>query len=211
MGWGASAAGVGEERGRRAVLTVVFTDIDGSTALTERLGDERWVDVLAAHDAAVRAALVAHGGEEVKTTGDGFLAVFGHAGHAVRAAVAACRSVGEVPVPGARGGLRIRVGAHTGAVIRRGGDVLGHNVHLARRITAAARGGEVLVSSSAMAAARGATGVRTGAPRTLRFAGVSEPQVVFGADLAGEAPAAADVVVLHASVRGRTRRRQGPP
>ena len=195
MGEPASDAGVGQEA-VGAVLTVVFTDIVGSTALTERLGDHRWVEVLGAHDAAVRAALRAHGGEEVKTTGDGFMAVFERTVAAVRAGVLARRLVGAVRVPEVPGGVRIRVGAHTGAVIRRGGDVLGRNVHLARRITGAAAGGEVLVSSSVKLAARGEAGLRTGPPRTLRFAGVAEPQVVFAVD-GGEEPEGATLHVLH--------------
>jgi len=79
VSWGASESGVGRAPAGRPVLTVVFTDIVGSTALIERLGDDRWVEVLSAHDDAVRSALRTHGGEEVKTTGDGFLAVFGDA------------------------------------------------------------------------------------------------------------------------------------
>jgi class 3 adenylate cyclase len=195
VGEAASDIVVGQEA-VRAVLTVLFTDIEGSTALAERLGDDRWVEVLGAHDAAVRAALAAHGGEEIKTTGDGFLAVFGRAAYAVRAGLLARRLVGAVRVPDAPGGLRIRVGAHSGAVIRRGGDVLGRNVHLARRITAAARGGEMVVSSAVKSAARGQAGLRTGPPRTLRFSGVPEPQVVFGVVADGVEPAGATVHLL---------------
>ena len=196
MASGGPGSGAGDEGAAPAVLTVAFTDIVGSTALTEHLGDERWVEVLAAHDAAVRTALAAHGGEEVKTTGDGFMAVFGRAGDAVRAGVAAGLLVGAVRVSGVPGGLRIRVGAHTGPVIRCSGDVLGRNVHLARRITAAARGGEVLVSSSVRLAIREEAGLRAGPPRTLRFEGVAQPQVVFAMGVGAATAPGATVHVL---------------
>ena len=202
MSWGASHTGVGTSPAGRDVVTVLFTDIVGSTALIERLGDDRWVEVLSAHDDAVRAALRASGGEEVKTTGDGFLAVFEGAAVAVRAGVLARRLVAALRVPEIPEGLRIRVGAHSGPVIRRDGDVLGRSVHVARRIAEAAAGGEVLVSSSVRLAAGADAGLHTGPPRTLRFDGVSEPQVVFSVVPSGGDDGGGTVHVLD-----RTRRR----
>lgn len=202
MNWWASGPGTAPRA--RDVLTVVFTDVVGSTALIERLGDDRWVEVLSAHDGAVRAALRTHGGEEVKTTGDGFLAVFGDAVGAVRAGVLARRLVADLRVPGVPEGLSIRVGAHTGPVIRREGDALGWTVHVARRVAAAAAAGEVLVSSSVRRATGADEGLPTGPPRTLRFDGVSTPQVVFSVDPAGDGPGAGDATV---HLLDRTRRR----
>lgn len=202
MSGGASRTGVVRAPAGRDVLTVVFTDIVGSTALIERLGDDRWVEVLSAHDDAVRSALRTHGGEEVKTTGDGFLAVFGDAAGAVRAGVLARRLVAALRVPEVPEGLAIRVGAHSGPVIRRDGDVLGRTVHVARRVAAAAAAGEVLVSSSVRLATGADEGLPTGSRRTVRFDGVSEPQVVFSVVPAGDADGGATVHVLD-----RTRRR----
>lgn len=180
MSWGAQGGiGVMTEGGAAAVLTVLFTDIEGSTALTERLGDERWVQVLSAHDVAVRRALEAHRGREVKTVGDGFMVVFTSAVAAVRAGVEIQRLVAGMAVPEVPGGLRLRIGAHTGPVICLGGDVLGRSVHVARRIASAARGGQILVSASVKVLAEQKAGIRVGMPRTLRLRGVSEPQVVF--------------------------------
>jgi adenylate cyclase len=210
VSWGASDAGVASAAGRD-VVTVLFTDIVGSTALTERLGDERWVEVLSAHDAAVRTALRTFGGEEVKTTGDGFLAVFVRAADAVRAGMLARRLVGALRVPEVPEGLSIRVGAHSGTVIRRDGDVLGRNVHMARRVTAAAAAGEVLVSASVRLAAGSDDALRTGPPRTLSFDGVAEPQVVFSVVLERGDDGGATVHVLDPARRrateapGRTR------
>lgn len=195
--------GIGTEGGPAAVLTVLFTDIKGSTALTERLGDERWVEVLSAHDAVVRHALQDHGGWVVKSVGDGCLAVFGSAVSAVQAGVEIQRRISTVPVPGVPGGLQLRVGAHTGAVICANGDVLGRNVHLARRITSAAAPGEVLVSAAVKVVAERTVGLWAGAPRTVRLRGVSEPQVVF--DMCRSArPEVAAVHSLADHVRSRS-------
>lgn len=188
--------GVGTEDGEVAVLTVLFTDIEGSTALTERLGDERWVQVLSAHDAVVRRALRTHGGREVKTVGDGFMAAFAGAEGAVRAAADVHRLVRTVRIPEVRGGLRVRVGAHTGPVIYRAGDVLGRNVHVARRITTLAAGGQTLVTASCKVLADAGEGVRSGAPRTLWLKGLSEPFVVFPIGVDRE-PGAHNVHLLH--------------
>ena len=196
MSWGATGGfGTGTEGGPAAVLTVLFTDITGSTALIERLGDERWVTVLSAHDAVVHAALQSHGGWVVKSVGDGCLAAFTDAVAAVRAGVEMQRCLSATSVPGVPGGLQLRVGAHTGAVICFNGDVLGRNVHLARRITSAAAPGEVLVSAAVKVLAERTVGLWAGAPRTVRLRGVSEPQVVF--DMSRSArPAGASVHAL---------------
>ncbi|MGH9179161.1 MAG: adenylate/guanylate cyclase domain-containing protein [Acidimicrobiales bacterium] len=179
MATGASGTGIGIEGGNAAVLTVLFTDIEGSTALTERLGDELWVEVLSAHDAVVRQALRAHRGREVKTLGDGFVAVFGRAHQAVAAAHQLQAGMAAVVVPGVPRGLSIRVGIHTGPVVYRHGDVLGRNVNVARRIVSAASGGQILVSAAVKVLADQEGGLQAGAPTTLRLRGIVEPQVVF--------------------------------
>lgn len=190
MGWGAPGGiGIGTEGGGGTVLTVLFTDIEGSTALTERLGDERWVQVLSAHDVAVRRGLEANDGREVKTVGDGFMAVFTTAAAAVRAGAHIQRLAAAVPVPGVPGGLRIRIGAHSGPVICRHGDVLGRNVHVARRIASAAEAGQVLVSASVKVLAESSDGLRVGPARTVSLRGVAEPQVVFDMGLVDLEPA----------------------
>lgn len=176
---GVSGTGLRMEEGSAAVLAVLFTDIEGSTALIERLGDELWVDVLSAHDAVVRRALRAHGGREVKTVGDGFMAVFPLAHQAVAAAHQLQAAMTAVAVPGVPDGLRIRVGVHTGPVIRRHRDVLGRNVNVARRITSAAAGGQVLVSAAVKLLADPDGSLYGGPPATLRLRGIAEPQVVF--------------------------------
>lgn len=130
------AAGTARER---RVATILFTDIVGSTVTARRLGDARWRDLLADHNKVVRAHLERHGGSEVVTTGDGFLALFDSTERAVHAALAMVAGVTRL-------GIEIRAGLHTGELALEGGDVRGLAVHVAARVMALAGPGEVLVS-----------------------------------------------------------------
>ena len=125
----------------RVVTTVMFTDIVASTNRAEELGDDRWRELLAEHDAVVRRQLELFKGREVKTTGDGVLATFDSPGRAVRCA----RGIREGLV---RLGLHIRVGLHTGECEGSGADVAGIAVHIASRIQGLAGPGEILVSGT---------------------------------------------------------------
>jgi adenylate cyclase len=128
-------------------VTIFFSDIEGSTALNEELGDKRWVRVLAAHDGLVRNRVEQHRGHVVKTQGDGFMVVFRDPAEAVHAAVEVQRDLAGRP--GRRLNLepvRVRIGIHVGQVVSRDGDYFGRNVALTARVAAAAAGGEVLVS-----------------------------------------------------------------
>jgi class 3 adenylate cyclase len=123
----------------RVLATVLFTDLVGSTALAAKLGDRPWAELLGRHHDAVRGAVAAHGGETVKTLGDGVLALFPGPAQGVRCAQRAAQDADSL-------GLAVRSGLHTGEVERAGDDVSGLAVHLAARIMALAGGGEVLVS-----------------------------------------------------------------
>lgn len=125
----------------RVLVTVVFTDIVGSTRRAQELGDERWQAVLGEHDAVVRAQLKAFAGREIKSTGDGFLAVFESPARAVHCARAIRDGVRHL-------GIEIRAGIHTGECELVGGDLAGIAVHAAARIESAASPGEILVSST---------------------------------------------------------------
>ena len=127
---------------QRRLLTVLFTDIVDATTRAARLGDARWRDELAAHDAAVRREIERFGGREVKTIGDSFLVTFDAPSHGLRCAreiVASVRSLG----------LEIRAGLHTGECEIMNGDVGGMAVHIASRVAGVARPGEVLASGTA--------------------------------------------------------------
>jgi class 3 adenylate cyclase len=130
-----------EEPGDGVLVTVLFTDVVDSTATLQRLGDAAWRDLLHAHNTRLRDELNVFQGREVKTTGDGFLAVFAGAARAVRCAAAMARSARELGMP-------IRLGVHTGEVEFVGGDARGLAVHVAARVMSFAGPDEVLVSST---------------------------------------------------------------
>jgi pimeloyl-ACP methyl ester carboxylesterase len=125
----------------RVLATVLFTDIVGSTERAVELGDRRWRDVLATHDAAVRRELERFRGREVDTAGDGFLAAFDGPARAVRCAMAAGEAVRDL-------GVEIRAGIHTGECELDGPKIRGIAVHTGARIASLAGAGEVLVSQT---------------------------------------------------------------
>jgi class 3 adenylate cyclase len=125
----------------RVLVTVLFTDIVGSTAKADELGDRRWRRLLESHDTIVRRELERFRGREVRTTGDGFLATFDGPARAIRCACAMRDAVGEV-------GIEIRAGLHTGEVELAGSDLAGIAVHVGARVAALADASEVLVSST---------------------------------------------------------------
>jgi uncharacterized protein (TIGR00369 family) len=129
------------QRTERLLLTVLFTDLVGSTEQAVRLGDARWGELLDQHHTLVRRALNVHKGREVKTTGDGFLATFDSPTRAVRCARDIRDGVERL-------GLKITAGIHTGECDLVAGDVGGVAVHTASRIESAAESGEILVSAT---------------------------------------------------------------
>jgi pimeloyl-ACP methyl ester carboxylesterase len=125
----------------RALATVLFTDIVGSTETAARLGDRRWRELLARHDSAVRRELAVHRGREVKTMGDGFLATFDGPARAIRCAGSIRDDLDQI-------GVAVRAGIHTGEVETIGADVGGMAVNIGARVGELAGPGEVLVSST---------------------------------------------------------------
>src|SRR5918997_3488417 len=127
-------------------VTLLFTDIEGSTQLLRRLGDA-YAGVLAEHQRLLREAFAAHGGREVDTQGDAFFVAFPSARAAVEAAVAAQRALAAHPWPdGAT--VRVRMGLHTGEPSSTGGRYVGLAVHRAARVGSAAHGGQGLLSAA---------------------------------------------------------------
>jgi predicted ATPase/class 3 adenylate cyclase len=127
-------------------VTLLFSDIEGSTRLLEHLGGG-YADVLEEHRRIVRDAVAAHGGRELRTEGDAFFVVFARAGDAVRAAVAAQRALGACAWSDGVT-VRVRMGLHTGEPRVAGHDYVGIDVHCAARICSAAHGGQVVVSET---------------------------------------------------------------
>ena len=126
----------------------MFTDIEGSTALLGRLGDDGYAQVLAGHHALIRSALAAHDGREVDTQGDGFFAVFSSPRGCV-AAVLAMQQAMEAHAWPAGERVRVRMGVHCGEAARTTTGLVGLEVHRAARVAAVAYGGQVLVSEAA--------------------------------------------------------------
>lgn len=123
----------------RVVATLLMTDIVDSTPTAARLGDAAWKQLLADHDRLVRHELTRFRGQEVDTTGDGFLATFASAGSALQCAAAICRSVREL-------GLQVRIGVHTGEIEVLDDGIRGIAVHTVARVMASARPSEVLTT-----------------------------------------------------------------
>ena len=123
----------------RILSTVLFTDLVDSTRRAAHSGDRAWARVLDRHLAATRAAVQTHGGQTIKTTGDGALALFTGPAQGVRCAAQIISDAHDL-------GLDVRTGVHTGEVERTPDDVAGIAVHLAARITGLAQAGEILAS-----------------------------------------------------------------
>jgi class 3 adenylate cyclase len=166
----------GAAESERALATILFTDIVGSTEKAAELGDRGWRQLLERHDAAVRRQLSLHRGREVKTMGDGFLATFDGPARAIRCAAAVRDEVAGL-------GIEVRAGIHTGEVELIGDDVGGMAVNIGARIGALADPGEVLVSSTVRELVVGSglefadRGVRTlkGAPGEWRLFAIDSP------------------------------------
>jgi predicted ATPase/class 3 adenylate cyclase len=126
-------------------VTFLFTDIEGSTDLLQRLGDQSYADVLAAHRLILRAAFARGGGHEIDTQGDSFSVAFQNTRDAVATAVAAQRTIKAHTWPEGTD-LRVRMGLHTGRPMLAGDRYVGLDVHRAARICAAGHGGQILLS-----------------------------------------------------------------
>ncbi|MEO5939477.1 MAG: adenylate/guanylate cyclase domain-containing protein [Candidatus Limnocylindrales bacterium] len=173
--WGASGramhAAMDDDAGSRTVATVMFTDIVDSTARLAEVGDTTWQELLGAHNARIRAELNVHRGREVKTTGDGFLAVFDRPTRAARCALAMIASARA-------SGLPIRIGLHTGEVETIDGDVRGIAVHAAARVLSVAGADEALLSSTTAALLEG-SGIDLEDAGTHELKGLSGIRQIF--------------------------------
>ena len=122
--------------------TIMFTDIEDSTALSESLGDGAWSELIRAHFETLRRIIEGEGGTVVKTLGDGAMFAFVSARSALRAAIAVQQVMAADESP-----LAVRIGVHAGDVVQDEGDYIGLTVNKAARITAAADGGRIMVSN----------------------------------------------------------------
>jgi DNA-binding NarL/FixJ family response regulator len=172
-----SASGFPSASGEDRILaTVMFSDIVASTERAAEVGDARWREELDRHDELVRAELIAHGGREIKTTGDGFLALFDAPARAIRCAVAIRDGLRHI-------GVEVRIGLHSGEVEPRGSDVGGIAVNIGARVAAVGSAGDVVVSSTVRDLVAGSgiefvdrgEHVLKGVPDRWRLFGVADP------------------------------------
>jgi YVTN family beta-propeller protein len=131
------------EQRTSGIATVMFTDVEASTHITTRLGDDAAASLLATHDTIVLDQVAAHGGRGVRSTGDGFLVVFDSPRAAVSCALAIQRELSERDHP-----IRVRIGLNAGEVLEGGGEPFGAAINLAARVMDRADGGEILASDT---------------------------------------------------------------
>ena len=163
--------------GSEVEITVMFTDLEGFTTYTARVGDAEAVELLQRHHRAVGPVIRSRGGRIVKRLGDGLLLSFPHPDAAVLAAV---ELVDLSPDP-----LRLRAGVHLGPAVVSHDDVMGHVVNVAARVTEQAKGGQVLVTDEVRTAVADNTRLSFGRRKRCRLKGVPEPVVLSRLQLAG--------------------------
>ena len=162
-------------------VVILFSDIEESTALNERMGDRAWVRLLERHDKLVRKLVDEHSGHVVKSQGDGFMVAFAQPEQAVGCSVAVQRAFAGQARRTSPNTIRVRIGIHMGKSVRRGDDLFGRNVAMAARVAAQADGGEVLISEPV----RDAVGdVEVGPPREVELKGFSGTHRLYPVDLA---------------------------
>ena len=153
-------------------LTIMFSDIEDSTAINEEIGDRAWLKLLGAHDQLIRRAAGDHSGHVVKSQGDGFMIAFASAEGAVRSAIEIQRRLASPPRRLRARPIAVRIGVHTGPALEKGGDLFGRNVALAARVANEARGGEILVTGEAGEAAGDGAGLHLTAAREVELKGL---------------------------------------
>jgi len=128
------------------VLTLMFTDVVGSTDLTHRVGDEIAQKAIESHRRIVREAIAKHGGREIDSIGDGFMIAFLSTRQAITCAVAIHKTLEEHGREHPAEDVRVRIGLNVGEVLERGGHPFGAAVNATQRVAGHAKGGQVLVS-----------------------------------------------------------------
>jgi class 3 adenylate cyclase len=131
-------------------VTIMFSDIENSTALNSELGDKSWVKLLQDHDRVLHTYVDKHRGHVVKNQGDGYMVVFSTPELAIRAALDIQRALHRTRQSTRRlrrTPIKVRIGLHTGTAIERDGDYFGRNVAMAARVASVAEGGTILASS----------------------------------------------------------------
>jgi class 3 adenylate cyclase len=160
----------------------MFSDMEGFTAMTERLGDLEAREVIRTHNAIVREQLAAHGGYEVELQGDGFLLAFSSARAGLLCAIAIQRALAAYSEAHPDEPIRVRIGLHTGEALKDADKFFGKTVILAARIAAQAKGGEILASSLLVQLTESTGDLNFGKAREVDLKGLSERQRVHAVE-----------------------------
>jgi class 3 adenylate cyclase len=172
--------GVRDEPG---TLTVVFTDIEGSTGMAVLLGDELWFKRLSQHQSLVKDHAAANDGRIVKGQGDGFMLCFRSARQGLLFAIGLERDLERAVAEASDPVIRVRVGLHTGEVlVADGGDLIGRHVVVAARIANLAVGGEILASALVKQIAEPRGDIRFIDPRQVQLKGIEGSETVYSVD-----------------------------
>jgi len=163
-------------------VTILFTDIEESTAMIERLGDLKAHEVIHAHNQLVRAQIGSCGGHEVKSQGDSFMVTFAGARRGVRCAIGIQRAFEDWCEKHPEQPISVRIGLHTGEALREAHDLFGKSVIMAARIAAQAGGGEILVSSLLKELTDSSGEFAFEEPRRVGLKGLSGEHVVYPVD-----------------------------
>jgi adenylate cyclase len=158
--------------GTEGTMTLVFTDMVNSTALAESMGDQAWTETVREHESEIRRITISEGGSVVKLLGDGSMLAFQSARGAMRTAIEIQRSTRGAP-------FAVRIGAHTGDVIRTGADFFGTTVNKAARIAATAGAGEIMVSSTTAEMVGSMSGIRVEDVGLVALKGLSGSHHLF--------------------------------
>ncbi len=175
----ADAAGLARHSDEQGTVTILFTDIEGSTALAQRLGDKAYHALLAEHNCILREQVAGHGGHEVKSMGDGFMVAFASAARALSCAVAIQKAFAAHNQEHAEEPIAVRIGLNTGESIEEAGDYFGTAVTLAARIANRAQGGQVLVSEVVRTVGGSLAGVEFRDAGRKQLKGIKGRQRVF--------------------------------
>jgi class 3 adenylate cyclase len=164
-------------------VVILFSDIEESTALNERIGDRAFVRLISSHDKLVHELVEERGGHVVKSQGDGFMVAFARAEQAVRCGIDVQQALPKNAKRKRQEEIRVRIGIHMGRSVRRGDDLFGRNVAMAARVAAQAVGGEVLVSKPVRDAVNKCDDIRFDEGREVELKGFSGSYELFAVEV----------------------------
>ena len=163
-------------------VVILFSDIEESTALNERIGDRAWVRLIGAHDKLISGLVKQRSGHVVKSQGDGYMIAFARAEQAVRCGIDVQHALHDDAKRKRHQDIRVRIGIHMGRSVRRGDDLFGRNVAMAARVAAQAVGGEILVSQPVRDAVSDCDDIRFDEGRDAELKGFSGSYRLFAVE-----------------------------